>query len=410
MDLSQIKKGLFSIKKIENNDEDLTIQNENQRENRTYAQLGFLEAGRNGGNCSSLSVNLHAIYHQFRESIKNDVARQEQLRMPIRIRLEGYRTDNENLERRIERSKSNNLARVAQRIEELRGELSHIRRNPQEITGDGAGKASFLIGGTILLFLTMYLFIFYSSASYSSFFKEFDVNEIGVANSIFDPKALSKSMKDGFTELALILTIPFVFIGLGYLIHKFQEQKNNYKYLKIAVLIIITFIFDSILAYEITEKIYNTLKENDLGGNKPDYTIAMAFKSVNFWLIIFAGFIVYIIWGFVFDFVMESYFKMDKVNVAIQEKQKDIRNAEVEQKRIEDQIDADLYTLDNNSKEINKLNREIEGYIVPREFEHSIFSFSQGWMSWMKQSGKTQNDLIEAKKITQEFVKNTTLL
>ena len=45
----------------------------------------------------------------------------------------------------------------------------------------------------------------------------------------------------------------------------------------------------------------------------PEYTISMAFQSVNFWMIIFAGFIVYLIWGFVFDFIMESHSKMDKI-------------------------------------------------------------------------------------------------
>jgi F0F1-type ATP synthase membrane subunit b/b' len=406
MDLSQIKKGLFSVKQPTEKKEEITPTETTGKEKITYTDYGFLQASRLGGTTPGLRTCLHKIYNDFKQEIKDDVAEQDKLKKPYKVKIEDYKGDNERLEKKIEKVKSDYLARAIKKIETLKEELSHIKKNPQEVTGDDAGKASFFIGGIILLFLTVYLFIFYSSASYSAFFKEFSLNEIGVANSIFDAQALSKAFKDGVTELALILTIPFVFLGLGYLIHKFQEQKDYKKYIKIAMLIFITFIFDSILAYEITEKIYNIKKENSFN-DIPDYTVSMAFQSVNFWLIIFAGFIVYVIWGFVFDFVMESYAKMDKVKVAIQEKEKQIKDAEAEQKDLEVQLDKMTHTIDENNKEINKLNKILESSIIPREFEHDIFSFLTGWMAWMKQSGKAHNDLDEADKLTHEFVKVT---
>ena len=406
MDLSQIKKGLFSVKQPTEKKEEVTPTETTGKEKITYTDYGFLQASRLGGTTPGLRTCLHKIYNDFKQEIKDDVAEQDRLKKPYKVKIEDYKGDNERLEKKIEKVKTDYLVRAIKKIETLKEELSHIKKNPQEVNGDDAGKASFFIGGIILLFLTVYLFIFYSSASFSAFFKEFSLNEIGVANSIFDAQALSKAFKDGVTELALILTIPFVFLGLGYLIHKFQEQKDYKKYIKIAMLIFITFIFDSILAYEITEKIYNIKKENSFN-NIPDYTVSMAFQSVSFWLIIFAGFIVYVIWGFVFDFVMESYAKMDKVKVAIQEKEKQIKDAEAEQKDLEVQLDKMTHTIDENNKEINKLNKILESSIIPREFEHDIFSFLTGWMAWMKQSGKAHNDLDEADKLTHEFVKVT---
>ena len=41
-------------------------------------------------------------------------------------------------------------------------------------------------------------------------------------------------------------------------------------------------------------------------------------------MIIFSGFVVYIIWGFVFNFVMSEYYNLDKVRVAIEELEKKI--------------------------------------------------------------------------------------
>lgn len=404
MDLSQIKKGLFAIKDSVEPKTTENPANEPLSTKVTYTDYGFHQASRLGGSTPGLRTCLHKIYQDFKREIKEDSDKQEELKKPFRVKIEQYKGDNERLEKKIEKVNTEYLPRVKSRIEQLKTELSNIRKNPQEVTGDDAGKASFIIGIVILTFLTVYLFIFYSSASYSAFFKEFSLNEIGVANSIFDPKAIPTAYRDGFTELTLILTIPFVFLGLGYLIHKFQEQKSWKKYIKIASLIAITFIFDAILAYEITEKIYNIKKENSFN-NIPDYTVSMAFQAINFWLIIFAGFVVYIIWGFVFDFVMESYAKMDKVKVAIQEKQKQIKDAEAEQADLESQIDKMTHTVDANNTETNKLLKILESSIIPREFEQDIFSFLTGWLAWMKQSGKSHADLEEASTISHDFVK-----
>lgn len=405
MDLSKIKKGLFSIK--DNNEkkmeEGMTTPS---NEKITYPDYGFLQAGRLGGSIPGLRVCLQKIYYEFKKEVKEDLAKQEELKKPYRVKIEEYKGDIERLKNKIERVRNEYIPSVKLKIEKLKVELSDIKKNPQDITGDDAGRVGFFIGGIILLFLTIYLFVFYSSASYSTFFKEFSLNEIGVVSSIFDAQALSKALNDGFTELLLILTIPFVFLGLGYLIHKFQEQKGFLKYIKTAILILITFIFDAILAFEITEKIYNIKKENSFE-DMPNYSIPMAFESINFWLIIFAGFIVYLIWGFVFDFVMEAYAKMDKVKIALQEKNKQIKEAEIELKDFDIQIDKMTHSIAEHTKEINKLNKVIDNSIVPREFEHDIFSFLSGWMAWMKQSGKNHSELNEADSIAHEFVQTT---
>lgn len=405
MDLSKIKKGLFSV--TENNKKKTQeISNTPTIEKVTYQNHGFEQAGRLGGTIPGLRVSLQRIYYGFKQEVKDDLIKQEELKKPYRIKIEDYKGNIDRLSKKIEKLKSEYIPAAKQKIENFKEELSNIRKNPQEITGDDAGRASFFIGGIILLFLTLYLFIFYSSASYSTFFKEFSLNEIGVVNSIFDAQALSKAFNDGITELLLILTIPFIFLGLGYLIHKFQEQKGFLKYIKTAILILITFIFDAILAYEITEKIYNIKKENSFE-DIPNYSISMAFESINFWLIIFAGFIVYIIWGFVFDFVMEAYGKIDKVKIALQEKEKQIKDTELELKDFDIQIDKMTHSIAEHSKELNKLNKIIDNSIIPREFEHDIFSFLTGWMAWMKQCGKPHSELNEADSVTHEFVKIT---
>jgi hypothetical protein len=409
MDLSKITKGLFAVKQKEAQQQD---KEENQptqlKEKIEYQEYGFQQAGKLGGTLAGLKVCLQKIFREFREEVRLDNEQQEVLKKPYRVKIEEYKGHNNTLEARIEKVKSDDIPACNSKIDRLREELSRIRQNPEEIIGDDAGKASFFIGGIILMFLTVYLFIFYSSASYSAFFKQFTMNDIGVTSSIFDAQAITEALKDGFTELLLILTIPFVFLGLGYLIHKFQEKKGIKKYLNIIALVIITFLFDAILAYQITERIYNIHKSNSFD-TMPDYSFSLAFNSMNFWMIIFAGFIVYLIWGFVFDFTMEAYGKIDKVKVALREKQLRISEAEVNLKDLQVQIDKMNYTINDNIKEMNKLNRIVEASILPREFQYDIFSFMAGWLAWMKGSNKTHEDLNAAEETVNEFVKTTLL-
>jgi ferritin-like metal-binding protein YciE len=369
----------------------------------SYQDHGFHQAYLLGGTMPGLRVCLQKLYYDFKERMKDDHDKQEELKRPIRVKLEEHKGDIERWENKIRRIQEEEIPRSKQRYETLKGERSHILKNPQEIIGDLTGKPSFYIGSIILIFLTIYLFVFYSSASYSTFFKEFSPNDIGVANAIFDAQALSKAVSDGITELVLILTIPFVFLGLGYLIHKMQREKGYKKVIKITTLVFVTFIFDAILAYQITEKIYNIKMMNSFG-ELPDYSIPMAIRAINFWLIIFAGFLVYLIWGFVFDFVLEAFGKIDTVKVALQEKDKQIEDAIKCENELKTDIDKMNHHIDDTKTQIKKLNETINSVIISREFEHVAFGFMAGWLAWMKGNEKSDAEHVEAVSIVQEFV------
>ncbi len=401
MSLLKITKGLFAVKDPE---PALPAPVKEVEKKASFQDDGHHQAYLLGGSTAGLRVCLQKVYFNFKERIKEDTDKQEELKRPARIALEEQKGNIERWENRIRELREEHIPAIKRKIEVLKEEKSNIRKNPQEIIGDVTGKASFYIGTIILLFLTLYLFTFYSSASYSAFFKEFTLNQIGVANSIFDAQALSKAVKDGVMELVLILTIPFVFLGLGYLIHKLQESKGLMKFVKIATLVVVTFIFDAILAYEITEKIYNIKKENSFG-DVPEYSIGTALSSINFWLIIFAGFIVYLIWGFVFDFVLEAFGKIDKVKVAIKEKDRQIEDANKQVEEYGLDIDKMRHQIDYAKTKVKTLNETINSVIIPREFEQEVYSFMAGWLAWMKGSGKQHEELEAAGEIVHEFVR-----
>jgi hypothetical protein len=187
------------------------------------------------------------------------------------------------------------------------------------------------------------------------------------------------------------------------LIHKFQELKNNSKYLKIAALLILTFIFDSIIAYEITEKIYDIKRGNLLEGTLPDYTFKLAFSTVGFWLIIFAGFIVYLIWGFVFDFVMDAHSKLDIVKVHIRAKAEQIAATEKEITEYENKVTQLKIDQGKNNGEISKVKAIIDGTIIkPQAIKEALSQFMVGWYSWLSE-GREYNRS-EHNKIYEEFL------
>jgi chromosome segregation ATPase len=122
-------------------------------------------------------------------------------------------------------------------------------------------------------------------------------------------------------------------------------------------------------------------------------------------LIIFAGFVVYLIWGLVFDFTIEAHEKLDKVRLAIRHKEDEIRVVETNI----DRLNAEINTLEEkehkNIGEINKLNELIDHTtIIPKEFEQYLFHFMQGWLHWMSANLKNQTQQQECEGIMTVFI------
>ncbi len=403
-----LKNGLFTIKQepsisIPNSNIAEPINTSQKKEGMTYQQWGFIRAGLCQGSETGLETSIHSVIQQKKLEMQGRTQLQEEHRTKIKQDITQVEQENENKQLQ-KKNKEDSLLFEEKKIKDYQEQINDLKNHPEKVTQDPASKASFIIGLTIITFLTIYLFVFYSSASFSAFFKEFSLNDIGVTNSIFDPQAIKTAWESGVTELVLILTIPFVFLGLGYLIHKFQESEGFAKYIKIGFLIIITFLFDSILAYEITEKIYNAKISDIIDSNPPPYSISTALQSINFWMVIFAGFVVYIIWGFVFNFIMEAYSKLDKVKVQIEQWYVKINKAKNECKEIKEQVQQLNTEIKNNNAIIGKKRIELDQAIFcPQEIKLEINNFFNGWISYLSGASKP-NEQIKAQLIVTEIL------
>jgi len=340
----------------------------------TYHNLGYNDAKNANGNSKIFKKCLDDIYQKFKDRCRKDEQEQKKLNAPYIEEQEKQKTELRKQET-IKLLKEEELKDINDSIKKIDNDIATVRNEPEQFGIDATKKpkAQFFIGLLILLPITLYLIVFYISASYSGFFKIFDSTEVIAA--IFDANALNKAISDGWLEAIFVCTIPFAFMGLGYLIHMFQKDKKAGKF-KVAALLVVTFVFDAILAYQIEKKIY----EFDKTLTSEPFDLSIAFTQVEFWGIIFAGFVVYIIWGFVFDFIMKEYDNIDKIKSFINKLKEDKENLLNLKKEVSEGINNAIHEITGIKSEISELQSKIDGFIFPhRKYLLYHSEYVKGW-------------------------------
>lgn len=403
-----LRKGLFALKNNEV-DHQFEARQDTKKTNEPVSpsEEGFIQSRINRGDLHALKININRIFQKYREENAANQMEQEEKKAAYRVKLQGLIAENLHIDEQIVLIKTTKKEDVHAKIAASRNHINEIRKNPKLVVQETVNPVVFTLGIILLIGLSIYLFIFYSSASYSAFFKTFDPNSLGIAQAIFDPQAIAKARQDGITELILILTMPSVFLALGYLIHKLLEKKALVNYIKTIGFLMLTFVFDAILGYEITEKIYNLKALASFTESEP-YSVSKAFNEPNFWLIIFAGFIVYFVWGLVLEFFADGWNNRNKITVAIKTEEAKIKKLEESLGIFDLETDALAKQRDSNKEQIRKLEEVIEIVIINlQEFEHRLYDYLSGWVEWMHYRRMPEEEVNQARHIAEEFLTNT---
>ncbi|HWV74037.1 MAG TPA: hypothetical protein VN040_20100, partial [Pseudosphingobacterium sp.] len=265
---------------------------------------------------------------------------------------------------------------INEQINGAKHDIEDVKHHPEKhgLTSTKKPQAQFYIGLLLLLPITVYLFVFYISATYSAFFKDFSNDSITAA--IFDAQALNNALKAGWLEGVLVLTIPSVFLGLGYVIHMMQKEKGIKNVLRLIALFITTFLFDALLAYQIEKKIYEFNKTLD----SLPYNLQIALGEAEFWMIIFAGFVVYIIWGLVFDITMKEHENLDKINGFVKTKLEEIKRLRTAKGEITEEINNLKRKAVEITGKIEELQTVIDGFIMNLK-QYLLYhnQYKEGW-------------------------------
>lgn len=368
-------KNIFSIKKSTPQEIVKPKEEDVKKIKLSFFESGYGSSKQAEGNHMIFKACLQDVYMDYKGKCREDEKLQKELKEPYvqekskyEIELKKRKTVKDIIEEGIKS--------LENKISTFKNEIADVKHNPEKYVEDvdKKPKAQFYLGLIVLIPITFYLLVFYISASYSAFFKTFDTEQL--TNAIFDANALTKAIADGWLEGVFVATIPFAFMGLGYLVHMFQKHKNWLSYVKIATLFIVTFIFDSILAYQIEKKIYDIEKTL----NSPDFNVKIAFTKAEFWGIIFAGFVVYIIWGLVFDFIMKEYDNFDKIKTFIRSKREEVKNCEQEISDQSEKLNPIKEEISGIEGKINDLQRTIDGFVFSNKHYLTYHAeYVKGW-------------------------------
>jgi len=390
------------------------LVNESDDKDIKLTQDAFRQAASNNASEATLKAALSRLINNMKYKLSP-----EEMKLCEEKLLENTNRVN-NAKKDIENSR-NDMVRLSEEVKELEDEINEIKSGKnkklfdEEKTFDPIGISLNLV---ICIFLIIYIFIFYSSAIYSCVFgnlsqtvEDFfsnNSNEMHLLfNSVFNPKAFSIAIQNPYVFL-FVLFAPMVFIAFGILLHEFIQKK---KYSLIPLVILVTLIFDIIIAYKISKDI------NDgkvlVGLIESNWNWTNIFMDNDFYLVIMLGFVAYIVFGIVFHFLMEKINKPSPIQ---------IRKDEIKQKKnkiteMGEQIQKSEKQIINYNAEEKKLKLRKEGVALPENFvKAKVSDFMLGWHQYINSYGgknvKNKNEraneivknLISAKKSKGEII------
>ena len=255
------------------------------------------------------------------------------------------------------------------RREELLDLHKKYEKDPETMKRETFSPFKFGISLFILLMLTGYLFFFYVSAAYKALYTDFEgiaeriAAGMGTGSIMPKPAELAEALQYNF----LLFLVPFVFYAFGWAFHVILELKHKYKFVFLGSLIGITFFVDFLLALLIHN---NTEYAKELMG------IATKSWAANpaFYMILFLGFIVYLLWSILLDSIFREWSKR-LVTINLKKIIKHLRNdiKELENKLVpEEPIRFDIGNL-----------REDIGTVILGNLKSYIDQFTTGWISYL---------------------------
>ncbi len=368
---------LFLTRKQEESESTVNADDELQEQTVrvTYYQSGYGAALKAMGSPINFKACLENVYNSFEQQCREQELHQAKLKQPYLEEKSRKHSELKNTEAAISIFEEKR-GLLSDKIVSIKNEIEDVNHQPAKYGVDSTKrpKAQFYIGLLLLVPITLYLFVFYISATYSAFFKDFSNDSLTAA--IFDAQAFNNALNAGWLEAVLIFTIPSVFLGLGYIIHMVQKGKGIKNVFRLIGLFVVTFLFDSLLAYQIEKKIYDFNKTPD----SLPYNLRIALGEAEFWMIIFAGFVVYIIWGLVFDLTMKEHENLDKIKGHIASKLAEVKSLETSELEITEEINVQKKKVVEISGRITELQAIIDGFVLNlKQYLLYHSQYKEGW-------------------------------
>ena len=167
-------------------------------------------------------------------------------------------------------------------------------------------KVSLAIMLLFLLPLTAFLVLFYVSVAYNAFMfaplgDRVFANSAQLASAaILNPRAWAAAV-----ENPVLFMYPSVFLALGYLLHVAHKRRA---WAGMVLLLAVTLAFDGLLAAEVVRRLHDA--QYLLGNVAGRWVSGQQFRDSSFYIILSAGFVTYVIWGFLLSQLLGAVEKL----------------------------------------------------------------------------------------------------
>lgn len=297
-------------------------------------------------------------------SDEEKIEKREQIKV-LEQKQKDIEKDNEKAELEIQKKTSS--------IDEYRQELLKIRevknKDHEKLKRETFSPSKYGVNLFILIMLSVYLFFFYVSTAYKALYVDFEKVADGIAQGLG-----TGSVMPGPYELAealqynyLLFLVPFVFYAFGWAFHILLELKHKMRIVFLSLLIAVTFTVDFLFALLIHD---NTEMAKELMGLE---TVKWS-SSSTFYIILFLGFLVYIMWSILLDSLM---------------REGDKRKITSNIKKIINHYNKDIKALKSELVSVNDIKEQIRNYredlntIMYGNLKKYIDQFTSGWISYL---------------------------
>lgn len=342
--------------------------------NESYVDYGKRLCGQSNANVDNLPIYFQKVCQSEKIRYINNETRQATVKEKKKAELINKQSEKQVEENNLQEVQCK-IDGVSDRIRETKGEIKALKAGDKSNNKEAAVK--FYFGMGILALLTIYLFIFYSSTFYSAFFGNGAIEDI--SDAMFSTNALSQASAKGFGPLIFVCTAPVIFMALGYALHYFSIKKGVGRYFKTAGCVGITLIFDCLLAYSIAKMAYEFVRINSTKA-MPEYNMSAAINDVNVWIVIFCGFITYMIWGIVLDMVLSAYGDFKSNTNTLVRLNNEIVSLQSQKSVLEAKLSEIKNKIADLEGEIKKIENSLNHVTYPiSEIKRALADFFSGW-------------------------------
>lgn len=364
------------------------IMNDNHNEVKEYETQGFRDAAKADGSPLAYRNSVDHFYSTILLKQKEDEEKIRKRNFEIENSIKETQEKKAIIESEKNKLQGQDLPSAEKELRIAEEKIHQFIRNPKEFVREEKDNFMQWIYGLLTVALAFFIYFFYASVVYSAIFRDVTISKFTIYNSIFYPRAFEEAYAKGITAFMITVLAPFIFYALGMIldhINKKTKGKSFKDRLGVYLGFVFAFLLDSLFAYHISERIYNSKAINTYENLKP-YSLSDAIVDLNFWIIIALGFCVYLLFGYLFSLYNEL-----RTNSALYEKVR--RQLEEDKLKAQEKLNSIKLKIASTEEEIKNLNLKLSAlkedfnkvYYSPIEIKNILSLYTRGWINFLKQ-------------------------